>query len=217
MRASRKGVHVVAREAIGLAVLLGGGTHRDRVEPAHERILIKSVLGRHAAVLVSLTSTHKEVGRTGHRLHATGDDDLVVPGANRLIGQRHGNKARQAQLVDGGGGYRHRDTGSRGRGARGIGSGTGLHDIAHDHRIDLIGSDTRPLQRATDSHGTEFNRRQRREDAEQLADRGACSVDDHRSGHGVSSVPSNTWMSTRGFEGNAPNLTHRARPAPTVS
>ena len=191
MRTSRKGIHVIACNSVRLAVLLGRRAHRDRIKPAHERVLVEGVLGGDTAVLVSLTRSHKKVRCSGHGLHATGDDDLVVTRADRLIGERHGDQTRQAELVDRGGRNGHRNASSRCRGARGIGSGTGLHDVAHDHRIDLISRDTRALECTTDGDRAKLNRRQRREDSEQLADGGARAVDDHGSGHGVSSVPNN--------------------------
>ncbi len=101
-------------------------------------------------------AAREEVGALGHRLHAAGHHDLGVAGLDHLVGQVDGVEARQAHLVDGGGGTRHRDAGVDGRLAGGDLPGTGLEDLAHEHVVDVLGRDPGPLEGGLDGEATEL-------------------------------------------------------------
>ena len=53
------------------------------------------------AVLEALAGLRQQVRGVGHRLHAAGDDDVDLAGADQLVGQGDGVEAREAHLVDG--------------------------------------------------------------------------------------------------------------------
>ena len=61
------------------------------------------------------------------------------PGLDHLVGQVDGVEARQAHLVDGGGGHGHRDAGVDGGLAGGDLAGAGLEHLAHEDVVDLLG------------------------------------------------------------------------------
>ena len=84
-------------------------------------------------------------------------------------------------------GTRHRDAGLR----RGLAGGdlalAGLEHLAHQHVVDLLGSDAGALERGLDRDAAEVHRGEVGERARQLPDRRTCRSDDHRAGHGASS------------------------------
>ena len=61
---------------------------------------------------------------------------------------------------------------------------TGLQDLAHDHVVDLLGSDAAALERGLDRDGAEVHRAELRERTGELADRRAGGRDDDGTGHG---------------------------------
>ena len=114
----------------------------------------------------------------GHRLHAAGDDDLELAGADELVGQRDGVEAGQADLVDRQRGDVHRDAALDGGLARRDLARAGLDDVAHDHVVDLVGRDAGALERGLDGDPAEVRGGEVLERAEQPAHRGAGSSDD---------------------------------------
>ena len=124
------------------------------------------------------------MGGLGHRLHAPGDHDLDLAGADQLVGHRDRVDARQAHLVDGDARDGHRDAAGDCGGAGGVLAGTGLDDLAHDHVVDLVARDARLLQGAGDGDAAEVGGRLVLEPSEQPADRRTGAGDDDGSGHG---------------------------------
>src|SRR6201999_181420 len=114
----------------------------------------------------------QQVGRLAHRLHATGDGDLEVAGADRLVGQAEGPHARGAYLVDRLRGALLRDAALDLGLARGDLALAGLQDLAVDDLLDLLGIDARALQRGLDRDAAELGGLERGERSAHLADRG---------------------------------------------
>jgi hypothetical protein len=77
------------------------------VERAEQAVVGHRVEHRDVAVLEALARLRQQVRGVGHRLHAAGDDDVELAGADELVGQRDRVDARQADLVDGQGGDVH--------------------------------------------------------------------------------------------------------------
>ncbi len=164
-------------------VALGQVDHRLVGELVVERVVRHRVDQLRVAVLEALARLRQQVRRLGHRLHATRDDDLVLAGADQLVGQGDGVDARQAHLVDRDGRDGHRDAALDGRLACGDLAGAGLDDLAHDHVVDLVAGDAGPVERASDGHAAQVCGRLVLQPAEQASDGGAGPGDDHGSGH----------------------------------
>ena len=79
--------------------------------------------------------------RVGHRLHAAGDDDVELAGADQLVGQRDRVEAGQADLVDRQRRHGHRDAALDRGLAGGDLPGAGLQHLAHDHVVDRVARD----------------------------------------------------------------------------
>ena len=172
----------------GDVALLGQRAHRLVGELVAEGVVGHRVDQRGVAVLEALARLRQQVRRLGHRLHAAGDDDLVLAGADQLVGQRDRVDAGEADLVDRDRRDVHRDAGLDGGLAGGDLAGAGLDDLAHDHVLDLVAGDAGLLQRALDGDAAEVRGAKVLQAAEQPADRGARPGDDHGSGHGASSM-----------------------------
>ena len=79
---------------------------QQRPSPGAVSLVVQRVVGhrvdeRGVAVLEALARLRQQVRGVGHRLHAAGDDDLELAGADQLVGQRDGVEAGEADLVDG--------------------------------------------------------------------------------------------------------------------
>ena len=134
------------------------------------------------AQAVTDTRLGEHVGSVGHRLHATGQDDLATAGTNQVMGQHGGFHARAAQLVDGGGatgvgnaGLAHRLAG------RALLDATRQH-AAHDALVDSTGFDTAPLNGGANGSGGKFGSRETGEPAQHAAHGGAGSGQEYNIG-----------------------------------
>ena len=79
----------------------------------------------------------------------------AAAGLDHQVGQVDGVEAREAHLVDGGGGHGHGDAGV-GRGlAGGDLAGAGLEHLAHEHVVDLLGATPGPLEGGLDGEAAE--------------------------------------------------------------
>jgi hypothetical protein len=117
------------------------------------------VAHRDVAVLEALAALLQQVRGVGHRLHAAGDDDLALTGADELVG--HGDRvdARQADLVDRDRRHVHRDAALDRGLAGGDLAAAGLQDhLAHDDVVDLVAGDAGLLQGALDGDAAEVGR-----------------------------------------------------------
>jgi hypothetical protein len=84
----------------------------------------------------SLADAWQQVGRIAHRLHAAGDRDVDIAGANRLCRQHHRFEARPAHLVDCERGHMVRETTAQRCLPRRRLAQPGRHDVPHDAFVD---------------------------------------------------------------------------------
>ena len=184
-----RGEHVLslALHAFGLAVTLRSKAHGDIVEGAgepveHHRVDDRLVTDAHPASRV-----REKVGRVGHRLHATGDNDVGVTHGDHAVGLDDGVEAREAHLVDHRRRNAHRDPSLHRRLTSWDLSGSSEKHLAHDHVVDLITGDSRPRQGGRNGVATEVGGGKSGERTGQFADGGAGTGDDDGSRHGNSS------------------------------
>ncbi len=187
-------VLLLAGESVAGVEALGGRAHRVVVERVGEAVGGGVVEHLDAAVRPALARAGHEQRRLGHRLLAAGHDDGCLAEADQPRGIRDGDEARQADLVDGGGGHAPRDAGRDGGLLGGVLAGAGLEHLAHDHGVDVVGGDPGLLERAADRHGAELHRRLAREVAVDAGERGAGSGDDDDVGDAHRCwTPSSRW------------------------
>jgi hypothetical protein len=125
------------------------------------------------------TALGQQIGRVAHRLHAARDQQLRLAEGDVLGGGGDRVGARQADLVDRQRRDGHRDAGTRRRLPRGDLALPGLEHVAHDHVLDRVGRDARPLQRGGDGDAAQLHGGQRGECPAEAPDRGACPGADH--------------------------------------
>ena len=145
---------------------------------------------------VAKPGLRQQVGSVRHRLHAAGDDDVVLAAADHQVGDLDRADRRGAHLVDRVGRDLLRDP----RAYRGLPRRclprTRLQHLAHDHVADLAGVDGRTLERSADRDRAELRRRQAGETAAQAPEGRSHGADDHGATHGAS-VPTVTGRVTR--------------------
>ena len=122
-------------------------------------------------------------GRLAHRLHAAGDADVEVAGADRLVGEPDRAHARGADLVHGLRGHLLGDAGLDLGLARGDLSLAGLQHLAVDDALDLVGRDLGPIQGLGDRGAAQLGRVEGSEAAAHLPERGPGRGEDHRLRH----------------------------------
>ena len=130
--------HLLAAERVAQAVV----DHRvDRLGVAHAEAEARLL---------------EQVRRVAHRLHAAGDADVEVAGADRGVEDPGRAHAGRADLVDRLRGDLLRDAGLDLRLARGDLALAGLQDLAHDDVLDLLGGDVGALERGLDREPAEL-------------------------------------------------------------
>ncbi len=184
-----------------LVVTLGRKTHRALIEGAGESIEHHRVDDRLVANAVPGPRARQQVGRAGHRLHSSGDDDVGLAGANHQVSQIDGLKSRETDLINGGGVHAHGD-------AR-LGSGltcgdltlAGLDDLAHEYRVDAGGVDAGRIKHALDGRAAKVLSAQGGESPRELANCSTTSSDDDttRHDHSLASLPTGTTCNDRRF------------------
>ena len=174
-------------DALGVG-LLGQAAHGLLGDLVVERVVRHRVDQRHVAVLEALARLRQQVGRVGHRLHAAGDHDLDLTGADQLVGHRDRVQAREADLVDGDRRQVQRQARGHAGGAGGVLAGPGQDDLAHDQVVDLLRRDAGLVECTLDGVAAELRGGQGLEASEQASDRGAGPGDDHGSGHVCASI-----------------------------
>lgn len=153
--------HLLVGEGVGEPVV---GHRVERLDVAHPEAEAR---------------VRQQVRSLAHRLHAAGDGDLEVAGADRLVGDPERAHARGTDLVDGFRGDLLRDAALDLGLARGDLALAGLQHLAEDDLLDLLGADAGALQRRLDRDPAELGRFERSEGAAHLADRGARGTKDH--------------------------------------
>ncbi|MCO5556213.1 hypothetical protein L7F22_009759 [Adiantum nelumboides] len=136
-------------------------------------------------VLLLARGAHRD---PGHRLDATGDGDVVLPGDQAGRGEVHGLLARPALAVHAHAGHRLREPGGQGGVAGDVeGLLAALGHAAPDDVLDLRRVDAGPLDQAAQHMGRQVGGVDAGEAALALADRAAYSLDDDCVSHGVRS------------------------------
>ena len=153
--------HLLLGEGVGEAVV---GHRVDRADVAHAE---------------AEAGARQQVGRLAHRLHAAGDGDLGVAGADRHVGDAERAHARGADLVDRLRGDLLGDAALDLGLARGDLPLAGLQDLAEDDLLDLLRVDAGALQRRLDHLAAEVGGVERGEAAAHLAEGGARGSEDH--------------------------------------
>ena len=87
-------------EVILLGADLAAGSHVLVAVDVPEAVEDHGVEELTVAESIALAGFGEQVGRTAHALHAAGDDQRRVAGADRLVGEHDGFQARAADLVD---------------------------------------------------------------------------------------------------------------------
>ena len=144
----RKGVLIRSADLVVAAIgLVGQSAHGLVGEVVPEAVPLQRVV--HHDVPVA-EGRGEQMRSLAHRFHPAGHHDVVVTGADQLIGQHDGVHPGQADVV-----HRHRRHGHRD--ARGdcrdpgrVLPGAGGHHVAHHHIADGIRGDARPLDRGAD-------------------------------------------------------------------
>ena len=184
VRAKRPRVLVLARDA-ELAGDLGRLLHHVQlVERRAQPVPDHQVDERPVAHPVALSRLRQRVRRVRHRLHAAGDDDLDVAGADHRVGDLDRADRGGADLVHRVGRDVDRDPGADRRLARRSLSGAGLQHLAHDHVVDLAALEADALEARADRDRAELGRGIRGEAAVELAERRPDRGDDDGAAHG---------------------------------
>ena len=79
---------------------LAGVAHVALLERAPQAVVDHRVDDLAVAHAQSLAHARQQVRAVAHRLHAAGDGDVDVAGADALVGEHHRLQARAADLVD---------------------------------------------------------------------------------------------------------------------
>src|SRR5215210_15731 len=164
--------HLLLGEGVGEAVV----RHRvDRLDVAHPEAEARA---------------GKQVRRLAHRLHASGDADLEIPGANRLVRDPDRAHTGGADLVDGLRGDLARNPGLDLGLARGNLTLAGLEHLAVDDSLHLVGLHLGAVERLGDRGATEIGCIEGRETAAHLPEGGPGGGEDDRLRHlRLSSAP----------------------------
>src|SRR5439155_1037738 len=128
----------------------------------------------------SFASASRLVSRGVSSLRTTLTTPFRPATSTGTISASNAPEPRAADLVHGGARHRAREPGRE----RGLAGGRlthpGLHDVAHEDLVDLVGRHSRSLQRAPDRDGAEPRRGQRGEAPEERADRRPRGAEDDR-------------------------------------
>jgi len=122
---------------------------------------------------VAPAGARDQIGRLIHALHAAGDRDIDIAEKCLLRGGDDGLRAGTADAIDRERRNRHRQSGIDGGLARRIHFAAGLNDVAHHHRLHVVGAKPGPRNGAADRDRAERRRRHVLERAAERAYRGA--------------------------------------------
>ena len=153
--------HLLVGEGVGEPVV---GHRVERLDVAHPE---------------AEAGVRQQVGSLAHRLHAAGDGDVRVAGADRLVGEAERAHARGADLVDRLRGDLLRDPALDLGLARGDLPLAGLQDLAEDDLLDLLGGDPGAIERGLDHGAAEVGGVEGGESAAHLPEGGARGSENH--------------------------------------
>src|SRR5437870_4718568 len=178
VRPDREPVLVLARERALPRDELAAEPHMAVPEGVDETVGQVRVLDRVLAERKAGPRAAHEVGRVRHRLHAAGDDKARLSRRDLRRREHDALQARAADLVHGRARDAVRDPGAERRLPRWRLADAGLDDVAHEYLVHLVGLHAGALERAPDRDRAELWRRERREPAEERADRRARGAED---------------------------------------
>ena len=127
------------------------------------------------------------VRRGRHRLESACERNFDLARPDQYVGEMHRVQARQANLVKGDRGDRHRDAAGDGRLARRDLTLTTLKDLAHQDVVDLLAGEAGSTESFCDCEAAELHAGEARKRSLELPDRGARTCDDDRLCHGITS------------------------------
>ena len=165
-----EGVLFLAADAQLLGHVLARLAHRIRVMPGRQGRVDEAPAQRRVdefarPALVGCLGLEHHVGRSGHRLHAAGDENVAVADGNRVGGRIDRLEPTAAQAVDGEPGDLHRQPGQQEGHASDVAVVlAGLVGATHDHVLDQRRVDTRTGDERADDRGSQIvgpDRRQR--------------------------------------------------------
>jgi len=174
----REPVLLFTRHAGFLRRVFGVATHVAVAEAAPQAVADDAVHQILVAELHAAAQAEQVVRRARHALLAARHHDLVVAGLDGLGREHHRLETRAAHLVDRQRGNLTRQARMNGGLARRRLPRAALHHVPHDHFVDVFRVHARALDRFADGDCAESGRRERRERAEELADRRAGRGDD---------------------------------------
>jgi methylmalonyl-CoA/ethylmalonyl-CoA epimerase len=172
---------------------VGGVTHDAVVEGTPQTVVLHRVHEGGVADTQALACLREHVGCVGHRLHPAGDDEFGLAEADPAACLRNGGQPRQADLVDGGGGHRHRDTRIACRLPCGDLTLAGLDHVTEQHLVDGLRSQLGTVEGGSDGNAAEVHGGEGGEHAVEASDRCAgCRGD-----HGVLHATDGSWAGGR--------------------
>ena len=186
VRAQRPRILVVPLDAELPGHARGLLDHVAAVEGRGETVMDHVVDDLAVAEPVAEAGLRQQVRRVGHGLHPTGDDDVLVAGADHLVGERDRAHPGGADLVDGlGADLQRQARGDLGLTGRNL-SDPGLQDLAHDHVLDVRIGHVGAAQRLPDRLRAELHCGEAGQPARELPERRPGGAQDHAPPHEAS-------------------------------
>nr|AAG30261.1 unknown [Ectothiorhodospira shaposhnikovii] len=148
-----KGVLLIPANPELAGDVLGGGAHVIIIEGTPQAILDHGIHHLPVAHLGSLTGARQDMGRGTHVFLASGDHHVGIAAQDRLPGQMNRLETTAADLIDGHGRGRIRDTGLHGGLTGGILAHAGLQHLPEDDLVHLLGGQAGASQQRLHDHG----------------------------------------------------------------
>ena len=143
-----KGVLIGARDGVSHGNVIGLVSHRAILKRTPESVVEHRVDRLPIAEFPSLSHASQQIGSTAHALHAAGDDDLGVAGADRLVGQHDGFQPRATHLVHARRGHGRRQSGGQGGLPGRCLPNAGRQNVPQNHFVDPPDIDSNTAERS---------------------------------------------------------------------
>ena len=166
----------LAGDAVFLGNVFSSDAHVIVVERVGQRVVNHRVNKCAVAHTVAVTALRKRIRCAGHILHTTRDDDVGFTAGNQRRREVNALQTGTAEVVEGRGRNLDRDARMDCGLTRDVLSLGGLQNAAHKDLVDLLGLDTRAVERLLDDNCTELLDRDVGERAAELADCGAAGT-----------------------------------------
>ena len=181
-------VLLLAEDAEGLVLQVGGLAHRAVIEGAEEAVVVHRIDELAVAEASTPARIGKQVGGVAHRLHATRHDHAGFVEANGAIGHGDSGETGEADLVDRGRGHAHGNAGADGCLAGRDLARARLHDVPEEHLVDGVGRQGGAVEGAGDGGRTELRGAEGLESPAKASDGCSRQTNNDRL-HGTSPVP----------------------------